>query len=201
MYKLGVTGGIGSGKTTVSKFIKSQFNAVLFNADVEAKNHLISSTPLQKKVINTFGDSITNGAGKLNFGKLAAEAFKSKENQKLLNGLIWPEVRMLVDYAMEESQYTNELFIVDAPLIIEANMVEIYDTVLLITASEKVRFKRALARGTLSLAQIKARSKLQFHDQKKRKVADYIIDNNSNILELNNKLIQFKEWIKPKIFT
>ena len=106
---------------------------------------------------------------------------------------------MLISYI--PNNYTNELFIVDAPLIIEANMVGIYDTVLLITASEKVRFKRALARGTLSLAQIKARSKLQFHDQKKRKVADYIIDNNSNILELNNKLIQFKEWIKPKIFT
>ena len=199
MYKLGVTGGIGSGKTIAAKYIKSKFNAILFNADEEAKKHLQCSTPLQNKVINTFGAAVTSESGKLDFGKLAAEAFNSKENQQLLNGLIWPEVRLLVENRMSAMENSIDLFIVDAPLIIEAKMTAVYDLVLLITASEDIRFMRALARGTLSMEQIEARAKLQFHDEQKRKAADHIIDNNGSLEELHQSLDQFINGLNPKI--
>tara|TARA_B100000029_G_scaffold507875_1_gene593506 strand:+ start:1951 stop:2556 length:606 start_codon:yes stop_codon:yes gene_type:complete len=199
MYKLGVTGGIGSGKTTAAKYIKSKFNATLFNADEEAKKHLQSSTPLQNKVINTFGGEVTSESRKLDFRKLAEVAFSTKENQQLLNGLIWPEVRLLVENAMSEVEDNSDLFIVDAPLIIEANMTAAYDSVLLISAPEDIRFMRALARGTLSMEQIEARAKLQYHDERKRKAADYIIDNTGSLEYLYFQLDQFYEQLQRKV--
>ena len=71
MLKIGLTGGIGSGKTTAAKILKRKMNAFLFDADVEAKSHLLSSIPLQNKLINVFGQEIQGRNGKLNPEKLA----------------------------------------------------------------------------------------------------------------------------------
>ena len=83
MYKIGITGGIGSGKTTAANYLKKKFNAYIFNADIESKNLLTNSNIIQKKLINTFGNKITKDR-KLNIPLLADEVFKSKLNQELI---------------------------------------------------------------------------------------------------------------------
>ena len=81
MYKLGITGGIGSGKTSASDFLLKNFKSVyVFNADKESKNHLKSSLSLQHRLINKFGLDITDN-NKLNIQKLAKVAFSNKVNQ------------------------------------------------------------------------------------------------------------------------
>ena len=96
MYKLGITGGIGSGKTTASKYLSLNPRVYAFNADKEAKKCLKKSLSLQHKLINIFGNDITNG-GKLVLSKLASIAFKDNINQQLLNGIMWPEILLLID--------------------------------------------------------------------------------------------------------
>ena len=94
LLKLGITGGIGSGKSTASNFFKEK-NAYIFNADRESKKHLKSSLSLQKKIINIFGNKITQN-NKIHFPYLAEVAFENKTKQEILNGIMWPEILLII---------------------------------------------------------------------------------------------------------
>ena len=190
MIKIGITGGIGSGKSTAVKILKRKLNAYHFDADKEAKSHLLSSIPLQNKLINLFGYEIKGENGKLNLKLLAYIAFKNKINQKLLNGILWPEVFILIDKAIhiaEKNKY--ESFIVDAALLVESGLINIFDKVILITAPEEIRINRAIQRKNLSLDQIKKRASLQWSDEKKKIHIDIIVENDSTIDTFNKRLV------------
>jgi len=197
MYKLGITGGIGSGKTSASDFLLKNFKSVyVFNADKESKNHLKSSLSLQHRLINKFGLDITDN-NKLNIQKLAKVAFSNKVNQEILNGIMWSEVFILINNKIEECKNRNvSLFIIDAAMIFEAKLEHMFDSTLLITADKDTRLKRAINRHNISLEQIKSRMSLQLSESKKKKLADYIINNNGTIKQLENKLKKFYSELK-----
>ena len=96
MYKLGITGGIGSGKSTAAEYLSLKDGVHIFNADKESKKRLKNSLSLQHKLINIFGSEITSG-GKIMLSKLASVAFNNQLNQELLNGIMWPEILLLID--------------------------------------------------------------------------------------------------------
>ena len=198
MYKLAITGGIGSGKTTVSDYIcKNYESAYLFNADKESKGHLKRSLSLQHRIINTFGSSITDN-NKLNIKKLAEVAFSNKINQEILNGIMWAEVFILINNKIEECKKKKlSLFIVDAAMIFEAKLSNFFDSTLLITADKKIRLKRAEKRHNISLEQIKNRMSLQLDEKEKEKLSDYIIKNNGTIDDLYINIDKFYKKILP----
>ena len=145
MYKLGITGGIGSGKSTASSFFKKN-GAIVFNADKEAKKHLKDTKALQNRIIDAFGQDIVE-SNKLSIKKLAEVAFSSKFDQSILNGLMWPEVFILVEEAVKEAREKGvKLFVVDAAMIFEANFEYMFDTTLLISTRKNLRINRALKR-------------------------------------------------------
>ena len=192
MYKLGITGGIGSGKTIASEFLSKNFKSVyLFNADKESKRHLKNSLSLQHRLINKFGSNITDN-NKINIAKLAEVAFSNKINQEILNGIMWSEVFILINNELEQCKKNNvSLFIVDAAMIFEAKLENLFDSTLLITADKDMRLNRAIKRHNISLEQIKSRMSLQFNEAKKKKLADYVINNNGPIDKLQNSLKKF----------
>ena len=114
MITIGITGNIGSGKTTLSKLFDSK-NTYLFNADKEAKKHLKKHSVLQRKIISIFGNMILTGT-ELDFKKLAEVAFKNQKNQKILNGIIWPEVSLLIESALRDAKKNkyNSILIVSS---------------------------------------------------------------------------------------
>ena len=180
MYKLGITGGIGSGKTTVSNYLSSKPKTYVFNADKEAKKCLKNSLSLQHKLINIFGNDVTRG-GKLILSKLATIAFKDKISQELLNGIMWPEILLLIDKSINKQKKRKiNLFIVDAALIFEGHLNNILDGVLLIKTNDKLRKQRAIKRKNISLLEIEKRMALQMDEKEKEKLADYIIENNAS---------------------
>tara|TARA_B100000676_G_scaffold307441_1_gene365912 strand:+ start:671 stop:1267 length:597 start_codon:yes stop_codon:yes gene_type:complete len=194
MIKIGVTGNIGSGKTTFAKLFENH-NSYIFNADKEAKNHLSKHSVLQKKIINIFGNHIITN-NNLDFKKLAKIAFQNRKNQQILNGIIWPEVSILINNALRKAKNDDyDFFIVDAALLFEANFNHFFDYIILITADEKICLKRALKRNNLDLSQIKKRMNLQLSDKKKVKLSDYVILNDKSLneleLEFNKILIKF----------
>ena len=197
MYKLGITGGIGSGKTSASDFLLKNFKSVyVFNADKESKRHLKNSLSLQHRLINKFGADITTN-NKLNIQKLAEIAFSNKINQEILNGLMWSEVFILINNKIEECKNSNiSLFIVDAAMIFEAKLEHMFDSTLLITADKEIRLKRAIKRHNISLEQIKSRMSLQLSEAKKKKLADYTINNNSIVDKLQDNLKKFYEELE-----
>jgi len=195
MYKLGVTGGIGSGKTTVSSLLKER-GATVFNADKEAKKHLQNSISLQHKLINLFGKAVTE-KGHLLLSKLAEVAFSSKINQNLLNGIMWPEVMILIDQAVHHAEENNtNLFIVDAALIFEANIQNLLDSVLLVSAPEEKRTGRAIRRKNLPTSQIQQRMSLQLEEDEKIKKADFVIYNENSLEDLKSEVDAFYNSLK-----
>ena len=192
MYKLGITGGIGSGKTSASDFLlKSLKSVYVFNADKESKNHLKNSISLQHRLINKFGSDITDN-NKLNIQKLADVAFSNKINQEILNGIMWSEVFILINNKILDCKKNDiSLFVLDAAMIFEAKLEHMFDSTLLITANKDTRLKRAVKRHNISLEQIKSRMSLQLSENKKKNKADYIINNNGTIKQLENRLKKF----------
>ena len=190
MYKLGITGGIGSGKTTVSSLLEER-GATVFNADKEAKLRLQNSISLQHKLINLFGNAVTE-KGHLVLSKLARVAFSSKLNQDLLNGIMWPEVMILIDQKIIQAERNDiQLFIVDAALIFEANLQNLLDSVLLISAPEEKRMSRALRRKNLPSSQIQQRMTLQLSENEKIKKADFVIYNLTTLDDLQTEVDTF----------
>ena len=199
MIKLGVTGNIGSGKTTVTKLFDIE-KTFIFNADKEAKKHLKKHSVLQKKIINIFGNEIVTGAD-LDFQKLANVAFKNKKNQEILNGIIWPEVSLLIEHSLRAAEKENlKYFVVDAALLFEANFNHFFDYIILVTADEKIRLDRALKRKTIDLSQIKKRMLLQLSDKQKINTSDFVIYNNKNKNDLKKEFQIILKKIISDIF-
>mgnify|MGYP001334144199 CR=1 FL=1 len=195
MIKIGVTGNIGSGKTTLTKFFNIE-KTFVFNADKEAKKHLKKHSVLQKKIINIFGNEIVT-SNNLDFKKLAEVAFKNKINQEILNGIIWPEVSQLIEKDLKIAQKKGfKYFVVDAALLFEANFNHFFDYIILVTADKNIRLTRAVQRKNINLSQIKKRMALQLSDKEKMKSSNFIIINNNNKNELK---IQFEKILKKLI--
>ena len=191
MIKLGITGGIASGKTTASSYFKNK-GAYIFNADKESKKHLKLSLTLQKKIADIFGNDILTD-NKINFTSLAKVAFLNKTNNSILNGLLWPEIYLIINNTYQKIKKENKykIFVVDAALIFEANYISFFDYTLLITASENNRLNRGVNRTNISLENIQNRIALQMSEENKKKLADFTIINNGNIDSLNKKLEKF----------
>ena len=190
MYKLGITGGIGSGKSTAAEFFMRK-GAVVFDADVEAKLHIQKTESVQKLIIHNFGSQITTD-NHLDLNKLSKIVFSSDKNQKILNGIVWPEVSLLINNASNIAKGKGiKLFIVDAALLLEARFTEIFNSILLITAEESVRYNRILLRENIPEDQIEKRMAFQMPESQKKKLAHTTIENNGDIPELYTKLELF----------
>ena len=196
MYKLGITGGIGSGKSTAAKFFMRK-GSVVFDADVEAKKYIQKTESLQKILIHNFGSKITTD-NHLNLNKLSEIVFSSVKNQTLLNDIVWPKVSLIMNNAASKAEGENiKLFIVDAALLLEAEFTEFFDSILLITAKKCVRYNRILLRKNIPEDQIEKRMALQMPEYQKKKLVPTTIENNGDIPELNSKLELF--WGKLNI--
>ena len=199
MIKIGITGGIASGKSIAASHCESN-GAYVFNADRESKKHLKKSLKLQKKIIQIFGKKIAP-QNKINLNLLAQEAFKNKINIEILNGIMWPEVFLLINEEYEKINKLNRYsaFIVDAALIFEANYKSFFDSTILITASKKIRIDRAIKRRNISLENIQNRISFQMTDKEKINLADYVVKNEYSIENLYKKIDEIlKEIISVK---
>jgi len=188
MYVLGVTGNIGSGKSSVSKRF-AEHGAMVSHSDDLAKYLLENDKALLGQLCKHFGDDILDGSGQLQRHILAERAFSSKEGQQYLNQLIHPKVweatKKRIDVAREQG---HVLFIVDAPLLYEAGVDSYTDSVLVVTANDLSRQSRIYERSRISTEDFTRRDKLQMSIEKKMQQADYVIYNDGSLEELFEKV-------------
>lgn len=188
MLRIGITGGLGSGKSEVTAFFK-QKGARVFDADLEAKLILLHSEGVQKAVIAAFGDTVLNEVGELDFQRLARHAFANSDRQRQLNEIMHPEVIRAADKAMILAKQDGvEMFILDAPLLFEAKLEEYLDLTVVVIADRQVRIKRALERGNLTEEDILRRIQLQMPDKEKLARADLVVTNNGTLEQLQAEL-------------
>ena len=196
MYKLGITGGIGAGKSTASEFFRKK-GAFIFDADSEAKNLLIKNSNLNQRIIAAFGSQVTTKK-QLNLKRLSALVFSSCSLQNKLNNIVWPEVlSVMIDAAEKAGNDGITLFIVDAALLIEAGFNDFFNSILLITAEKSIRYNRILLRKKIPENQIEKRMALQMAESEKQKQAQTTIKNNGSMQELHTQLELF--WKKLNI--
>ena len=196
MYKLGITGGIGSGKSTASEFFKKN-ETFIFDADSEAKNLFTNNSNLSLRIIAAFGSQVTTKK-QLDLKRLSALVFSSCSLQNKLNNIVWPEVlSVMIDAAEKAGNDGITLFIVDAALLIEAGFNDFFNSILLITAEKSIRYNRILLRKKIPENQIEKRMALQMAESEKQKQAQTTIKNNGSMQELHTQLELF--WKKLNI--
>jgi len=187
--KIGITGGIGSGKSYVSKIIGDAGYTVL-NADDIAKQIMVEDESVRELIISNFGyDSYNNK--ELNRSHIASKAFSSIENVNILNSIVHPPMVYEINKLMEEELKKNKMAFVEAALIYEAEVDAILDYVLLVTADEEIRINRIQERDKLSEADIRSRMKYQMPENEKENLADFTIKNNSSLIDLEMKTKMF----------
>ncbi|MBA25438.1 MAG: dephospho-CoA kinase [Candidatus Marinimicrobia bacterium] len=189
MKKVGITGAIGSGKTTISKEF-SKLGAYHLNADNEAKEFLIRNKPIKNQIINSFGNDILNKENNIDLFKLSKKAFSNKKNQLTLNSIIHPKVTSFIDnlFNIMRYKYKTKLFIIDAALIFESKLNEKLDLVIFVKSDFNTRITRALLRGNHSKKEIIRRETLQMNEVIKEKKSDFIIKNNDSLVSLNKQI-------------
>jgi len=189
MLRIGLTGGIGTGKSTASKILK-EFGAFIFDADKEAKKILLSNETIKGELISEFGTDIMTGDGDLDNNKLARVAFQDQNHQLTLNTIVHPYVFKEIDKNFDKVQNSgkHDIFIVDAALIYESGADTHMDYVIVITALIKTRMERALARETLNREEILRRIDLQWPEEDKASLADFVIHNDGSEEDLKKNI-------------
>ena len=189
MLRVGLTGGIGSGKSTASNFFEL-FGSFVINADEEAKKILSSNETVQHELISEFGTDIIDVSGEINKAKLARVAFQDEDHQQRLNSVIHPYIYNSIDDhfndVLKDGKF--DIFIVDGALIFESGYDVHMDYIVVVTALLKNRMERALARQTLSREEILKRIELQWPEEEKVNLADFEIHNDGSEEDLKNNV-------------
>ena len=190
MKTIGITGGIGSGKSYVSALLQREFGIPVYDCDKEAKRLTASNEEIRQKLIALVGPEVFDG-NKLNKQLLADYLFADVENASRVNAIIHPVV--LQDFKRwAEEQHEKPIVALESAILFESGFNEMVDKVLFVDAPEEVRLRRAMLRDTASEAQIRARMKMQ-RPELHRLQADFIINNNqtddSQLLNQLEKLL------------
>ena len=182
MLKVGLTGGIGSGKSELSRFF-TKWGAYVFDADKEAKIIIDTNESVQKEIIAEFDTNILNAENKINRKKLARIAFQDEGHQLRLNSIIHPYVFQEIDKQFDNvsSAKKHKIFVVDAALIYESGVHTHMDFVIIITSLLRFRAERAIGRGNMTREDFMKRVDLQWTDEDRAHMADFIISNNNSL--------------------
>ncbi|WP_339269985.1 dephospho-CoA kinase [Paenibacillus sp. FSL R5-0470] len=179
---IGLTGGIASGKSTVSALLVSK-GARLVDADVIAREVMLPGHEVLAAAVKQFGSEILSSDGTLNRGKLGDIVFQNPAALQALNNLTHPAIRREIKERMNsmEEEDPKKLTIVDIPLLFESGLESMFHEILVVYVPREVQIARLMERNGLSIEQAEARLNAQMDIEAKRNKADYIIDNSGEL--------------------
>jgi len=168
MLKIGLTGGIGSGKSEVSNFLQS-WGAYIFDADKESKNIINNNLEAQKEIIKEFGSDVIDPNQTINRQKLARIAFQDEFHQQTLNAIIHPYVFKKINNSFEKIKIENNhnCFVVDAALIYESGADTHMDYVIVVSSLISHRTERVMSRNNITREDFLKRVSLQWPEEDK----------------------------------
>lgn len=178
MLKVGLTGGIASGKSTVSEAF-ARLGAKVLDADEVAREVVLPGKPAWTKLRHTFGSEFFHPDGRLNRSKLRRLVFADPEQRSRLNEIVHPEVMREIDFRFEQltSSAEHAVVLVDVPLLIEVGVAHRFDKVVVVYANESVQVMRLMQRDGLSREEARQALSVQIDLREKAKKADFVIDN------------------------
>ena len=195
--KVGLTGGIGAGKSTVADLF-SQKGAVVIRSDELARQVIEPQTPGFQQVIDRFGKDFVNSEGYIDRTKLAQIVFQDDAALKDLENIVHPLVRSKTNQIID--QHTSETIIVnEIPLLLEKKMESLFDFLVIVISSEKNRLERLAQRG-LTTEQATARMAKQVSDDERKAAADFLIVNDGNLDQLEADVEKIWQTLKERSF-
>lgn len=191
MLSIGLTGGIGSGKSEVTRMFE-QLGVPVIDADVIAHQLVQAGTAALAEVVDVFGESILNDAGELDRARLADIVFSDAGMKKQLEAIIHPRVREQIQQFKNRHREQPYIMVV-IPLLIESGLAELVDRVLVVNADESVRIQRVHARDGRSSEQIRSIMQHQADDAQRQAAAHDSIDNSGSLDELQQAVISLHQ--------
>lgn len=181
MLKVGITGGIGSGKSTVCTIFEV-LGIPVYDADQRAKELINNDKVIRKKIIQLLGEAAYNDQG-YNREYVAANVFNNPEKLQMLNAIVHPAVGLDAAkwFAKQHAPYALQ----EAALLVENGSYKLLDYLISVTAPEEIRVQRVMSRDGVSREQVQQRMKNQLPQAEKDKVADFIIDNSGSTSLIN----------------
>ena len=196
MKLVGLTGGIASGKSTVAEILKRQ-GAAIINADVLAREVVEPGHQAWTEIVNTFGTAVLQPDRALDRQKLRAIIFDDPDARKKLESIIHPQVRALAEQRIREHAAAGYAVIVyEVPLLFEGNLQEWLRPVILVACDVDTQRNRLQSRDNLSAAQAQKHIDAQMSLEAKRRLADYVIENNGSLEDLKRQVQAVLEKIK-----
>ena len=205
MLKVGLTGGIASGKSTVSEAF-ARLGAKVLDADEVAREVVLPGKPAWTKLRHTFGSEFFHPDGRLNRSKLRRLVFANPEERSRLNAIVHPEVMREIDFRFEQltSSAEHAVVLVDVPLLLEVEAADRFDRVVVVYVNETVQLDRLMERDGLSAEETSQALSTQIPLRDKVKQADFVIDNSGTLEETKaqvekvwQKLLELARARKP----
>jgi dephospho-CoA kinase len=182
--KIGITGGIGSGKSVFSNALKEKGFPVIFADDI-AKDILANDPEVKARIIKEFGQQAFPN-NKLDRKYLADKVFPDPEKVDIINSIIHPPTVIKIKSLMDSELLNNNIVFVEAALIYESELEDMFDLIVLITADDEIKMNRKIAQG-MSESDFMMRLQHQIKDEEKAKIADFIFINNGEKKDLYKK--------------
>ena len=197
---VGVTGGIGSGQSSVCQIL-SKLGCKVIDVDKKAKQIISKDRSLQKELIKTFGNEIFFKDGQLNRRLLASIAFQDEEKTQKLNRLVHPRMVSEVIEEMENARFSQKypLVVIDEALVYEISIEQMFDSIIVVYTSLNNRVDRVMKRDGLTKDEILARVRRQIPLEEKKKWAEYVVDNDGSLEDLEKQTRNVFEKISDDI--
>lgn len=189
MYRIGLTGGIASGKSAAARKLES-LGAVVLDADEAARRAVEPGSEGLERIAECFGADMLKADGSLDRSRLGAKVFSDGTALQRLNGILHPLIRKELERgALEaESEDPGRIVVLDVPLLIECGWQDMADEIWLVTAPAEARVRRIMARDGLDEAGARRRIAAQMTDEEKLPYADHVIQNGGDIEEFERKV-------------
>ena len=188
MKTLGVTGGIGSGKSTVCRMLED-LGARVFYADEEGKRLLVDDPGARRELVAAFGEDSYHPDGSLNRAYVAAQVFGDEEQVERINGIVHPRVFARFEEEVERARADGiPLMVKEAALIFEAGGDRFLDAVAVVDAPQQARVERVVQRDEVDPEAVLARMSHQLPPAELRRRADYVIDNSGSLEETRKQV-------------
>ena len=187
MLLVGLTGGIGSGKSTVARLLERR-GAVVIDADHLAREAVARGTTGFDRVVDTFGPGVLKPDGDLDRVRLAAIIFADPERRAALEAIVHPEVARRFGERVEELRDSGRVVVYVSPLLVELGLAPAFDVVVVVTASPHLRVSRVASDRDLSPEDVRARMAAQATDEQRMEVADVLVDNDGSLAELEPQI-------------
>jgi dephospho-CoA kinase len=184
---VGLTGGIGAGKSTVARMLADR-GAVIVDADDLARRAVDPGTPGFDAVVEAFGPDVVTSRGNLDRTKLASLVFADEGARRKLEAIVHPEVARLFGDEAARYRHTDTILVYVVPLLAENNLQDMFDDVVVVTAKRAARVARLAAAREMNAGDITGRMDAQLPDEQRERVAHVVIPNDGSMDDLRRKV-------------